>query len=154
MKPAYLGIAALGVLAVAGAASWANGGLLDERAVRGPIGERAGDVASSDRGDRGFVRASVGGRELCARWSPDSVAHASADGLAITLDCDAQDLELVDLDATADRCGTLIAQDRIDPVARCAATGLITPTERGNVRWAIGSCTCNGISVAFEVPLR
>ncbi|HEV7554059.1 MAG TPA: hypothetical protein VGO00_01325 [Kofleriaceae bacterium] len=149
---AHAVVGVLGVLAIAGAASWAGDSLIARHA---PVAasvvteEPVAPVTSS--GPKGFVRATVAGREACARWSSDSMARGST----VTLDCDARELALVDLAPISATCGRLVAQDRIDPIARCeSAEGSIVYAEHDGAPWMIGRCTCNDITVSFEVPVQ
>src|SRR4051812_28151180 len=108
----HLGMGVVGVLVIAGAASWAGDGLSEHHGNLSPV---AASVAASHAppgstnpmpgavGPKGgFVRATINNVEACARWSPHSAA-SSASG-AVTLDCDARDLALVDLATEIGTC--------------------------------------------------
>ena len=88
---------------------------------------------------------------MCARASVDSAATQTG----ISLDCDAQDLEFVDIRPAGTSCGKLVAQDRIEPFATCdEARGWIAHADRNGARWVTGSCTCGDVAVTFDVPVR
>jgi len=144
-------VGVLGVLAIAGAASWAGDGLVARHSAAASVVTEEPVEPAAATGPKGFVRATVAGREACARWSGDSVAR----GAIVTLDCDARELALVDLAPVSATCGRLVAQDRIDPIARCeSAEGSIVYAEHDGAPWMIGRCTCNDITVTFEVPVQ
>jgi len=150
MKRAHLLVAVLGIFAIAGAASWARGDLISARSAPAALGAAA-TAPTPARLSRGYVRATLHGHEVCARWSPDSAATATG----ISLDCDASDLEFVDIKSVGASCGKLIAQDRIEPFATCTDTrGWIAAADRDGARWLTGSCTCGNVAVTFDVPVR
>jgi hypothetical protein len=151
LTSAHAVIAVLGVVAIAGAASWAGEGLVARQPVAATPLAAIASPGSVPTGPKGFVRATINSVEACAHWSADSTAHAGT----VTLDCDSRELSLVDLATSSGSCGRLVAQDRIYPIASCeAAEGTVVMAEHGGEPWMIGRCTCKDITVTFEVPVR
>lgn len=158
----HLAMGVAGVLLIAGAASWAGDGLSDGHGNLSPAAATVAaphalpgstNPAAGATGPNGFVRATINNVEACARWSPGSSAK-SASG-AVTLDCDARDLALVDLSTDGGACGRFVAQDRIYPTRSCeVAEGSIVHADHDGAPWMIGRCTCRDITVTFEVPVR
>jgi hypothetical protein len=150
MKRAHLLVGVLGIFAIAGAASWARGDLIAARSTPAAPGAAATAPAPAAL-SRGYVRATLHGHEMCARASTDSAATRTG----ISLDCDARDLEVVDIQPAGTSCGKLVAQDRIEPFATCKdARGWIANAQRDGARWVTGSCSCGDVTVTFDVPVR
>jgi hypothetical protein len=151
MKRAHLLVGVLGILAIAGAASWAGDDLITTRSRPAAASGAAATAPTPAALSRGYVRATLHGHQMCARASVDSAATTAG----ISLDCDAQDLEFVDIQPTGTSCGKLVAQDRIEPFATCTeARGWIAHADRDGARWVTGSCTCGDVGVTFDVPVR
>jgi len=150
MKRAHLLVAVLGGFAIAGAASWADDDLITTRSTPAKAGAAATALTPAAR-SRGYVRATLHGHEMCAHASVDSAATRAG----ISLDCDARDLEVVDIQPAGSSCGKLVVQDRIEPFATCSdARGWIAHADRDGARWVTGSCACGDVSVTFDVPVR
>lgn len=96
----------------------------------------------------------------CTSMTTDTFATRSNMGnLLISLGCpSADDIEIVpgpyfDTVGTSRPCGRFdfASFSRTD----CAnATGTVTIVERDSRRWVDGTCTCSGVSVTFQAPLR
>jgi len=135
-----------------GRSSWAGEGLVPpstgrgystrrDRRARLRAGRPQGLRARDDRQRRG--RAPTG---------PPTAARTRG---VVTLDCDSRDsLARRSRDVVSSVAGRLVAQDRIYPIAACdAAEGTVVYAEHGGEPWMIGRCTCNDITVTFEVPV-
>ena len=93
----------------------------------------------------------------CTSMSNSNFAIKSSQGnLLLQFDC-SPDIQIIpgpyfDTVGTSKPCGKF---DSSDMAQMCPmATGNVTIQERDGRRWAVGSCSCSGKSLSFELPFR